>query len=147
MNILDLTPEYLEENGIPTKNLLFGSSFLPYNPKLKQFSRNLRNDSVKAEILLWKQLRGKQTGYTFNRQKPILNYIADFYCKALDLVVEIDGSSHFTEDAQKRDAERDRQMKVLGLKVIRIFDRDVRINPKKTVYDIILKATNQDDNS
>lgn len=140
INPSDLTPEFLEDNGIRTKNLIFGPSFLPYNPNLKQFSRDLRNDGVTAEILLWKQLREKRTGYTFNRQKPILNYIADFYCKALDLVVEIDGSSHYSAESQERDAERDRQMNVLGLKVIRVPDRDVKMNPQQVACDILIKA-------
>ena len=136
INPSDFTPEFLEENGIPTKNLVFGPSFLPYNPNLKLYSRDLRNESVMAEILLWKQLRGKRTGYTFNRQKPILNYIADFYCKTLDLVIEIDGYSHFSAGRHKRDVERDRQMSVLGLKVIRVLDREVKANPSKVVSDI-----------
>ena len=56
---------------------------LPYNKNLKQLSRNLRNNSTQSEILLWKELRAANFGYTFNRQKPILDYIVDFYCKPL----------------------------------------------------------------
>ena len=67
---------------------------IPYNKNLKEFSRKLRLDSTLSEVLLWKYLRAKQTGYTFNRQKPLLNYIVDFYCKPLSLVIEIDGDSH-----------------------------------------------------
>lgn len=76
--------------------------------------------------MLWKRLKSKQIGYAFARQKPILNYIADFYCKELNLVIEIDGASHFTEEAHIRDDERDRQMKAIGLEVVRIIDGDVR---------------------
>ncbi|QQS31068.1 MAG: DUF559 domain-containing protein [Sphingobacteriales bacterium] len=124
-----LTKEFLENNNIPTKNLLFSKYHLPYNPNLKQFSRNLRNVSELAEILLWNELKAdKFLGLSFNRQKPILNYIADFYCKEKGVVIEIDGASHFSEEAMQYDAERDRQMKVLGLKVIRIADKDVRKN-------------------
>lgn len=145
INPSDITPEFLEGNDIPTRNLIFGTSFLPYNPYLKQFSRDLRNESVMAEILLWKQLRAKRTGFSFNRQKPILNYIADFYCKALDLVVEIDGRSHFSEESRKRDAERDRQMSVIGLKVIRVLDSEVKKNPQQVVCDILTRAIENDD--
>ena len=78
-------------------------------------------------ILLWNELKaGKMYGYTFNRQKPILNFIADFYCKPLNLVIEIDGASHFSEEAIAKDKERDRQMNVIGLRVLRILDSDVR---------------------
>ena len=76
--------------------------------------------------MLWKRLKSKQLGFTFNRQKPILNYIADFYCKELNLVVEIDGASHFNEEAQLRDVERDRQMMAIGLEIVRVLDGDVR---------------------
>jgi very-short-patch-repair endonuclease len=66
--------------------------YLPYNKNLKAFSRKLRNNSTLGEILLWKQLRaGSMDGYTFNRQKPLGNYIVDFYCKPLNLVIEVDG--------------------------------------------------------
>lgn len=76
--------------------------------------------------MLWKRLKGKQIGFTFNRQKPILNYIADFYCKELGLVVEIDGASHFTPEAYLKDQERDRQLQALGLEIVRVIDSDVR---------------------
>ncbi len=86
----------------------------------------MRYYGEKAEAMLWKRLKSKQLGFTFNRQKPILNYIADFYCKELNLVVEVDGVSHFSEETQLKDAERDRQMRAIGLKIVRVLDGDVR---------------------
>jgi very-short-patch-repair endonuclease len=66
-----------------------------YNPKLKAKSRELRNNSTLAEVPLWNQLKGrKMRGYQFMRQKPIGNYIVDFFCSKLKLVIEIDGESH-----------------------------------------------------
>ncbi|WKZ20402.1 MAG: DUF559 domain-containing protein [Candidatus Jettenia sp. CY-1] len=66
-----------------------------YNPKLKALSRELRKNSTLSEILLWNKLKArKMRGYQFMRQKPIDNYIADFYCSKLRLVIEIDGNSH-----------------------------------------------------
>ena len=140
MNIKDITPDFLWENGINPEGLLFGPNFLPYNPKLKQFGRNLRKQGILSEALLWKYLKNKNMGFVFNRQKPILNYIADFYCGKLNLVVEIDGASHFSAEAQKRDAERDRQMNVLGLSVIRVLDRDVCNDPEYAAKSIIEMA-------
>ena len=131
MNIKDITPEFLLENGINPEGMLFGPNFLPYNPRLKDFSRDLRSRRQLSEALLWNCLKSKKTGYSFSRQKPILNYIADFFCKELRLVVEIDGSSHFSVEAQEKDRERDRQMEVLGLRVIRVKDSDVRRNPDR----------------
>ena len=73
--------------------------YLAYNKNLKEFSRKLRNNSTLGEILLWKQLRGgKIRGYTFNRQKPLANYIVDFYCKSLRLVIEVDGGYHLKKN-------------------------------------------------
>jgi very-short-patch-repair endonuclease len=63
---------------------------IPYNPQLKELARRLRNDGTLGEALLWKELNNKQLyGYDFHRQKPLLNYIVDFYCHELNLVIEL----------------------------------------------------------
>ena len=68
----------------------------PYNKNLKQPSRDLRNNMTDAEQLLWQRLRRKQIlGLQFYRQKPILNFIVDFYCPAASLVIECDGGQHY----------------------------------------------------
>ena len=136
MRFEDLTPDYLWQQGINPDGLLFSSYHLPYNPRLKGFGRDLRGCGEKAEAMLWKCLKSKQTGYTFNRQKPILNFIADFYCKELGLVVEVDGASHFSAEAQQKDEERDRQMKAIGLEIVRVFDSDVRKDPNSVAVFI-----------
>ena len=125
MSFEHITPDYLLQQSIDPKGLLFSSNHLPYNPRLKGFSRKLRGFGEKSEAMLWKRIKSRQIGYAFNRQKPILNYIADFYCKELNLVVEIDGASHFSEEAHERDAERDRQMRAIGLEIVRVLDGDV----------------------
>ena len=74
--------------------------FLPYNKSLREFSRELRAHSTLSEILLWQKLRASQfRGYGFNRQKPLGNYIVDLYSNKLNLVIEIDGDSHYNEQA------------------------------------------------
>ena len=94
----------------------------PYNKNLKHASRDLRNNMTDAEKLLWSRLRNKQIlGLQFYRQKPILNYIVDFYCPAANLVIECDGSQHFTDEGLKADRTRDKALAQLGLKVLR-FD-------------------------
>jgi len=76
---------------------------IPYNPKLKQLARKLRNKSTKSEVLLWNYLKGKQIkGFDFHRQKPIGNYIVDFYCSELLLAIEIDGESHYGNELKDR---------------------------------------------
>lgn len=94
----------------------------PYNKNLKQASRNLRNNLTDAEKLLWLRLRNKQIlGLQFYRQKPILNYIVDFYCPAANLVIECDGSQHFTDEGFESDRIRDEALDQLGLNILR-FD-------------------------
>lgn len=70
----------------------------PYNKNLKQASRNLRSNMTDAEQRLWQRIRRKQIlELQFYRQKPILNFIVDFYCPAANLVIECDGGQHSTE--------------------------------------------------
>ncbi len=92
-------------------------------PLLKGLARSLRNNSTKSEIILWKQLKGKFNGvYTFNRQKPLDNYIADFYCYDLNLVIEIDGISHDAIENQEKDFHKEVRLNELGLNVLRFRD-------------------------
>jgi very-short-patch-repair endonuclease len=101
--------------------------YLPYNKNLKAFSRKLRNHSTLGEILLWKQLRaGKLKGYTFNRQKPLGKYIVDFYCKPLNLVIEVDGGYHFEEAQKLKDKERQKTLEEMGLNFLRFHDEEIR---------------------
>ncbi len=96
-----------------------------YNPKLKELARQLRNNATKAEIRLWQNLKRDQMGYDFHRQKPIGNYIADFFCHDLKLVIEIDGYSHSFEEVVANDLQKESAFEKLGLTVIRFDDREV----------------------
>lgn len=98
---------------------------IPYNPKLVSLARKLRNDSTLSEILLWQQLKNRQfLGYDFDRQKPIDNYIVDFFCRELMLVIEIDGSSH--DYKYEKDLSRQKQIERFGITVIRFEDFRVK---------------------
>ncbi len=66
------------------------NTIISYNPKLKQFARDLRNNSTLSEILLWRQIKGQKLGYEFHRQVPIDEFIVDFYCHELKLVIGVD---------------------------------------------------------
>jgi len=108
---------------------------IPYNPKLKELARKLRNDSTLSEIMLWNYLSGKQMqGYDFDRQRPIDNYIVDFYCKNLKLAIEIDGESHFGKE--QKDKTRDKRLRQLCVNVLRFNDLDVRYNLEKVLRTI-----------
>lgn len=100
---------------------------LPYKPELKQLARDLRKNMTLSEVLLWKKLRNKQMlGYDFDRQRPIDNYIVDFYCKKLSLVIEIDGSSHHNEEVYFKDVQRQKRLEGLGLKFLRFTDTEIK---------------------
>ena len=101
--------------------------YIPYNTKLRNFSRKLRNYSTKGEVFLWMQLRaGKMQGYQFNRQKPLRNFIVDFYCGALNLVVEVDGKYHLAPAQVVRDRFRQRILESYNLNFLRFPEMDVR---------------------
>ncbi len=102
-------------------------AFLPYNKELKLRSRDLRNNPTLAEILFWNCVKAaKFNGYKFNRQKPLGNYIVDFYCKSLNLVVEIGGITH--DDKYAEGLIRQQNLESIGLKVVRFRDEEVRGN-------------------
>jgi len=110
---------------------------LLYNKNLQPFANQNRKQMTKAEACLWKYaLRAKQIGYTFNRQRPVLNYIADFMCKELKLIIEVDGYSHLIEDVIENDIVRQHRLENAGFKVIRFKDEEV-LKDIKRVREII----------
>ena len=74
-------------------------------------------------------------GFTFNRQRPVLNYIADFMCKDLKLIIEVEGYSHTLEEVIRNDIIRQKKLEAAGFKVIRFTDAEVlkEINRVRTV--------------
>lgn len=106
-----------------------------YNPELKQRARELRKQGVLSEVLLWNQLKyRKMRGYQFMRQKPIGNYIVDFYCSKLKLVIEIDGEGH--EGRFSYDMQRQQFLESMGLTVIRFNDADVKVDMNNVLMAI-----------
>jgi very-short-patch-repair endonuclease len=100
---------------------------LPYDRHLKEYARQLRKTMTLGEVILWTHLKGKQMhGYDFDRQRPIDHFIVDFYCKALMLAIEIDGSSHDSPEAQQKDEERQARIEALGVKFLRFREGAVR---------------------
>ena len=101
-------------------------SIIPYHPKLKEFARELRNNSTITEIFLWQKLKRKQMyGNDFHRQKPIDNYILDFFCHELMLGIEIDGYSHELIEIFKKDTKKTKKMNELGIAILRFSDHQV----------------------
>ena len=109
----------------------------PYNPKLKKVSQELRSNMTEPERLLWSKLRMKQLkGLMFSRQKPIGEYIADFYCHKANLVIELDGGGHFSKDSIEYDRIRDEFMESLGISVLRFSNSEVMTKIDRVV-DVI----------
>jgi very-short-patch-repair endonuclease len=104
-------------------NLKEGNYFLPYNPQLVARAREMRKNPTIAERKLWGYLRNFPV--KFWRQKPINNFIVDFYCPKLKLVIEVDGDSHFTDSGLIYDEERTRILEGYGLRVIRFTNDEV----------------------
>ncbi|MGR0304965.1 endonuclease domain-containing protein [Acinetobacter beijerinckii] len=98
----------------------------PYNKNLKPPARDLRSNMTDAEQLLWNRIRCKQIlGLQVYRQKPILNFIVDFYCPKANLVIECDGGQHYTEQGIQADLNRDYALNELGLLTLRFSNHQV----------------------
>ena len=101
-------------------------TMLLYDNRLRQYSQQLRKNMTDAEKELWSKIRGKQLkGYQFYRQKPLGNFIVDFYCPKGNLVIELDGGQHYSDEGKAKDNQRDNYLKGLGLRVLRFSDREV----------------------
>ncbi len=98
-----------------------------YNKNLQTNANHLRKEMTKAEACLWKYvLRASQLkGFQFRRQRPVLNYIADFMCKELMLIIEVDGITHQLEETIKKDAIRQKALENAGFTVLRFPDEEV----------------------
>ena len=103
----------------------------------------MRNNSTKSEIRLWQKLKRKQLyGYDFHRQKPIDNYILDFYCYELKLGIEVDGYSHQFLEVYQKDTIKEKRMNSLGIEVLRFSDWQV-LNDMENVLRAIENYINE----
>ena len=110
-----------------------------YNQKNKFNSRDLRRNQTDAEMLLWSRIRRKQIkNIQFYRQRPIGNFIVDFFAPSVKLVIEIDGGQHFEKVHAERDKKRDSYLKQLNLKVLR-FDNLQVIQTIDDVVEVIFE--------
>jgi len=115
-------------------------SILRYQGSLKEKARQLRRNLTDSESALWSRVRGKQLmGVQFYRQKPIGNYIVDFYAPRARLVIEVDGSQHGSEGNSRKDQFRDAFLSDVGLKVLRFNSREV-LKETDSVVEAIYRA-------
>jgi len=124
------------------------SNLYGYNKNLKGFARANRSAMTKAEACLWEYvLRARQMkGYQFRRQRSVLNYIADFMCKELMLILEVYGMTHHYPDKQENDRVRQKELELAGFAVLRIDNEDVltainSVNEKLKIGLNVMKKT------
>lgn len=98
-----------------------------YNPKLVPVARMLRKNMTKEEKHLWYDFL-RTYPIRFFRQKVLGKYVADFYCAKAKLIVELDGSGHYSEQGQKYDNERTHYLHGYGIRVIRISNEEIHNN-------------------
>jgi len=108
---------------------------LTTNSNLTGNARSLRKNMTKEERHLWYDFL-KTLPVTVNRQKVIGNYIADFYCAKTKIVIEIDGSQHYEDDAMEYDKKRTEYFESLGIKVLRYTNKDVNQRFKDVCKEI-----------
>jgi imidazole glycerol-phosphate synthase subunit HisF len=104
-------------------------------------ARRLRNHSTKAENTLWQELKKHPLGYKFRRQHPISVFIADFYCHRAKLIIEVDGAIHDQESAKVKDMEREWNLELMGLTILRFRNDDVLDHLSLVMEKIKLKLS------
>jgi Uncharacterized protein conserved in bacteria len=108
------------------------------NRELVRRARVLRSNMTKAEIILWSRLRSKQiNGYKFRRQQPLLDYIVDFYCVDLKLIIEVDGEIHFLSEKTNYDSKRNNMLKANGYNIIHLSNFEIETEINSTINKII----------
>ena len=116
---------------------------IKYNPKLKEKARRLRAQMTDSERALWARLRRKQVqSVQFYTQRPLGNYIGDFYAPRAKLVVEVDGSQHMDGGRAAMDSKRDAYLASEGLRVLR-FDNLRVLKQIEGVMEVILRAVSE----
>jgi len=108
------------------------NKIIPYQPYLKEYARQLRKNSTLSEVLLWNNIKNKGFEVQFHRQVPMLNYIVDFYCHELMLVIEIDGESH--DFKYPYDSKRQGELENEGVQFLRFSDNEV----KRNMFSVLL---------
>lgn len=109
--------------------------------------KNLRKEQTEVEKILWQKLRAKRFfNLKFFRQYGIGEYIADFYCPEMKIVIELDGSQHYTEEGKEYDKAREGFMEACGIKTFRFSNRDI-VDNLDSVLEEIYNSLNPSNNS
>jgi imidazole glycerol-phosphate synthase subunit HisF len=109
------------------------SMFYESSPIIFANARKLRDEPTSSEIIFWSLLKQHFSNFRFKRQHPISQYIADFYCHKLNLVIEIDGSIHDTEEVKNNDKLREEFLETLNLIIVGFTSDEVCKNGESVV--------------
>jgi len=92
---------------------------------------------TRAEIILWSRLRSKKiNGYKFRRQQPLFDYVVDFYCHELKLIIEVDGEIHSLSAKTSDDSKRDNILKINGYHILRLTNFEIETELNSTILKI-----------
>lgn len=121
-------------------DMFYGASWI-----IHKQARDLRKRETKTEKILWNILSNKKLGFKFRRQHPINQFIADFYCHELKLVIEVDGEYHLQRDAIEYDEMRTSLFNDFGIQVIRFTNREILENSDEILSSLekLIKMKNQ----
>lgn len=109
------------------------------NRELVGKARQLRKNMTKAEIILWSRLRSKKLdGYKFRRQQPIFDYVVDFFCNELKLIIEVDGEIHALNEKREYDIKRDKILNIDGFHIIRLSNLEIETEINSAISKIRL---------
>ena len=113
----------MDRNSLKSDDMWKGAS-----PQIFSNAKKLRENLTEAEEKLWLAVKNIQIeGYKFRRQHPLTIYIADFYCHALKLVIEIDGGYHLEEEQRVLDKKRTNDIEFQGFKVMRFTNEEIML--------------------
>jgi very-short-patch-repair endonuclease len=99
---------------------------IPYKHILTELARKNRKNPTPGELRLWQKLRANRSNnIDFVRQKPLLNFIVDFYSKELDLAIEVDGGSHENKEVQENDLIKETQLLEYNITILRFTEKEV----------------------
>ena len=134
------------DNAVSNKEILLKvhDAYQVYDKDLTVLAQNNRRISTKAEAVLWDNLLRKRqiSGHKFLRQKPIANFILDFYCAKLLLGIEVDGDSH--RDNKNYDEARSKALSLMDIMIIRYPNEDVLYNLEKVHDDLLERVKSRE---
>ena len=118
------------------KDLEFKTANPCYYKLLKEFAKENRKKPTEAEAILWDYIKNRQLGQPFRRQHIIGDYIVDFACIPLKLIIEIDGGYHHLPNQQMNDEQRQKWLEKRGFTVLRFSNEEIIADTNNVIKKI-----------